>query len=464
MKRHYELSKLLICSLLTAFAFSGEAQNIHRTACSGNLQRLDSMLQHNDLHVPDFRGRSLLHWAVGCRQMEVFKYLVNKGIDINRPDRDGFTPLYVAVQFNNENYLDTLVTLQKDEKWKTQQGGSLIGRAVLNRNLSMVQNLVSRGLAIDVTNERGSTPLEIALRIDDEEIADWLISNGADESRVRKTEMTGLYMGQTSPGLTAQMFAPNFISTEEHEFGAVFNATGDEFYYGVDLGGRPEIRYTQLVDGTWSQPIKLLTHEQYSYNDPFLSPDESRLYFISKRALDGIGDPKDVDIWYVEKEGDGWSQPINAGPNINTPGDEYYISFTNDGTMYYASDAKAREDTARTDHDIYYSKFVNQEFQPAVSLGDSINTEHYEADVFVAPDESYLIFCATRPEGLGFGDLYISFKNTDGSWSRAVNMGDSVNTDLHELCPFVTADGKYLIYTSNGDIYWISAEIIDKFR
>ena len=55
---------------------------------------------------------------------------------------------------------------------------------------------------------------------------------------------------------------------------------------------------------------------------------------------------------------------------------------------------------------------------------------------------------------MGRGDLYISFKQEDGSWSPSVNMGAAINTQGHELCPFVTHDGKYLLYTSNQDIYW----------
>ncbi|MBG6129007.1 hypothetical protein IWQ47_000301 [Aquimarina sp. EL_43] len=110
------------------------------------------------------------------------------------------------------------------------------------------------------------------------------------------------------------------------------------------------------------------------------------------------------------------------------------------------------------------SKSINGEFQKAITLGDSINTSNYEADVFVDPEETYVIFCARRPEGLGRGDLYISFKNTDGTWTKSINMGEKINTKNHELCPFVSKDGKYFFYTSNQDIYWVSTKIIDALR
>lgn len=267
------------------------------------------------------------------------------------------------------------------------------------------------------------------------------------------------YLGQKTPSTTPEVFAPKLISTEsEYEFGSVFNKDGTEFYYGVNVNGKEEIRYCKLEGETWSSPTTILSHEKYGYNDPFLSPDENRLYFISRRAMDGKGELKEYDIWYVEREADGWSDPINAGPNINSDGEEYYISFNKAGTLYFASNKVDQ------DFDIYSSEFLDGEFQAAIPMNDSINTSNYEADVFIDPDESYIIFCARRPDGLGQGDLYISFKKEDGTWTRSKNMGERINSQSHELCPFVSMDGKYFFYTSRKDIYWVDAKIIEEMR
>ena len=174
--------------------------------------------------------------------------------------------------------------------------------------------------------------------------------------------------------------------------------------------------------------------------------------------MNGEGEPKDYDIWYVEKQADGWSEPINAGPEINTSGNEYYISFTKEGTMFFSSNRKDN------DFDIYQSRFVNGAFQTPTTLGDSINTKYYEADVFVDPNQRYLIFCAERPDGYGRGDLYISFKGKDGNWGKSMNMGPKINSEGHELCPFVSADGKYFFYTSKQDIYWVDTKILQEIK
>ena len=272
------------------------------------------------------------------------------------------------------------------------------------------------------------------------------------------------YIDPNKPSLVPKIFAPGFISTKsEAEFGSVFSKDGREFYYALDTKGKAEIRYTRLKKGRWLKPKTIISHKKYSFNDPFLSPDGSRLYYISDKPVSKKDSTDDYDIWFSKRKGKKWSKPINAGNKINTDRNEFYISFTSDGTMYFASN-KGKAIKRKHDLDIYRSEFKEGKFQTAVKLSDSINTRGYEADVFIAPDESYIIFSAARRSGFGGRDLYISFRDANGNWTKSKNMGDIINTKKPELCPFVTADGKYFFYTSNQDIYWVSTEIFENLR
>lgn len=270
------------------------------------------------------------------------------------------------------------------------------------------------------------------------------------------------YFNEIPPKTTPAIFAPGKVSrSDQFEFGAVYSKDRSEFYYGVEINGKAETRMMKFTNGSWSAPVTILTHEVYSYNDPFLSPDEKKLFFISDRSLNGSGPKKDYDIWYVERQSGNWSEPINAGRNINSDKNEYYISFSKNGTMYFSSNIG---DTARKkNYDIYSSAFSSGEFQPPVKLPSNVNTSHYEADVFVSPDESYLIFAANRPGGLGSGDLHVSFREPNGGWSASRSI-DAINTNTDDFCPYVSPDGKYLFYASRGDIYWASTEVINKLR
>lgn len=271
------------------------------------------------------------------------------------------------------------------------------------------------------------------------------------------------YFNEIPPDKTPKIFAKGTISKEdEFEFGAVFSNDRTEFYYSVEILGKTETRMMKFENGKWTPSVKILSHELYSFNDPFLTPDNKKLFFISNRPISGTGHKKDYDIWFIERKGEAWSEPKNAGENINSDNNEYYISFTKSGTMYFSSNKPDKNGVSN--FDIYSSELKNGKFQPAGKLGVEINTSEYEADVYVAPDESYLVFSANRSGGLGHGDLYVSFRKKNGTWSPAKNLGNEINTETDDFCPYVSPDGKYLFYASQRDIYWVSTDVFKKLK
>ena len=65
-------------------------------------------------------------------------------------------------------------------------------------------------------------------------------------------------------------------------------------------------------------------------------------------------------------------------------------------------------------------------------------------------------------------DLFISFREKDGSWSKAVNMGKDINSLQSDYSAIISADGKYIFFSSsrsgNIDIYWVDAKIINRLK
>ena len=130
-------------------------------------------------------------------------------------------------------------------------------------------------------------------------------------------QRTDPYLGEAAPGLEAKLFAPGTVSEKDrYEYGSYFSNDGRAFYYAVIVGDKPQIWTSRLVGDTWTDPEAVLASDQYEYNDPFLSHDQNRLFFISDRALDGKGAKKDFDIWYIERRGNGWCDPGKAGTAI----------------------------------------------------------------------------------------------------------------------------------------------------
>ncbi len=181
--------------------------------------------------------------------------------------------------------------------------------------------------------------------------------------------------------------------------------------------------------------------------EPFLSPDGLRLYFASNRPLNNGGKKTDFDIWYVEREDSQspWSSPINVGPEVNTSDSEFYPAITNSGNLYFTC---AKTDSESKD-DIYISKWTGTNYETPVSLGSGVNSNGYEFNAYIAPDESFIVFSGFgRPDGLGQGDLYMSKKDEQGNWKKAENLGKNVNSNKLDYCPFVNTKTGVLYFTS----------------
>lgn len=77
-----------------------------------------------------------------------------------------------------------------------------------------------------------------------------------------------------------------------------------------------------------------------------------------------------------------------------------------------------------------------------------INTENFESHPFISPDGKMLIFSSDRPGGKGGLDLYVATRDNKGNWSQPRNLSE-VNTDGNELTPFISSDG-VLYFASQG--------------
>lgn len=100
--------------------------------------------------------------------------------------------------------------------------------------------------------------------------------------------------------------------------------------------------------------------------------------------------------------------------------------------------------------DLYISYNTPEGWSEPVNLGPNINTEFWESAPSISPDKSALYFSSNRPGGYGGKDLYVSYRLPNGRWAPAVNMGPTVNTRADEQAPFIHADNASLYFTSDG--------------
>ena len=453
--------RLILTLPAVMLAVSLKGQNLHQMACQGDLARLDSLMGDTiSINVLDRYDRSLLHYAVACQQEQVFNYLIEKGIDINIEENRGWTPLLLAILNSNQEYIKLLQAMDAKANYNhtDPHGTSVLMTAVLNGNLSAVKLLIENGANVNDVNERGSSPLSIAQREGLVEIADFLISKGAKKSNEPTPKLKGDYMGQEEPGRTPKMFAPGVVSTESRTQNAVFHPNGKEFYYTVESrrtnGGT--IMVSKMNKKVWSKPAPMDISGEYREVDPFISPDGMKLYYCTDRPLAGSDSVQGhVDIWVMDRNGDSWGEPVRLSDEINTDYFDWFPSVSENGNFYYSSNGN-----------VYYSELKNGIYQKAEWI--SVNSNHVDYDPFIAPDESYLIFASNRSGGIGGNDLYISFKEEDGSWATPKNMGASINSESTDFAPSLSPDGKYFFFSSGKegsvDVYWVDSNIITELK
>jgi Tol biopolymer transport system component len=270
----------------------------------------------------------------------------------------------------------------------------------------------------------------------------------------------GSYLGQKPPGMTPEVFAPGIISTSAPEQCIAFAPGGRELYFVRKTGNIRKIFHMKEEKTGWTSPQIVSFSGKYDDAEFSLSPDGNKIAFISKRPLDGKGKPiRSWDIWIVGKTTNGWGEPEHPGSGVNTDKNEVFPSFFPNGDLYFSSDRGG-------EYDIYVSRYVNGDYLNAEKVGGGINTEHGEWDQAITPDGSYMIFCSVgRSDSYGGSDLYISFRGEDGSWTRAKNMGEKMNSSRGVCCPSISPDGQYIFFESSkggdGDIYWVDARIIE---
>ena len=135
--------------------------------------------------------------------------------------------------------------------------------------------------------------------------------------------------------------------------------------------------------------------------------------------------------------------PLQNYPNTGSPTfffDEYGYK-----ELYFASTAPGDKIGNR---DIYKSDFINGKWTSPKPVKE-LNTQHYESHPFISKDGKIIIFSSDRPGGFGQTDLYYSKRNPDGSWGAAQNLGENINTPYEEISPMIDPAGN-LYFSSKG--------------
>lgn len=272
--------------------------------------------------------------------------------------------------------------------------------------------------------------------------------------RCRKTIVAAILVGSIglgAPHATAQspgpeLFLPGIVSTADYELNAAFSPDGETLLFSKSAFGHwwMTVFITERDGAGWTEPRVASFSGRYSDVDAIYHPDGSSVFFISDRPTELEDDSDDFNIWRVPVTSAGFGEPTPLPEPILGPGAEYFPSLTRDGVLYFSAARRGGD----WGFDLYRAEPVGTDFAEPELLPETVNGSGSEIDVVVDPDERFLIFVAYgRDDGLGSGDIYVSFNSEDG-WEQAVNLGPTVNSAAREYAPGLSPDAEILYFTS----------------
>jgi hypothetical protein len=261
-------------------------------------------------------------------------------------------------------------------------------------------------------------------------------SYGQNEFPVLK----GLYLGQNPPGLTPEVFAPGIVSKEHRDWTGRFTPDMKEYYFGRNYkkSGKTSKFVFKSKNNRWQESVLTLQPSGA------ISPDGKTMHAGNQ---------------YRERTDNGWSELKSIGSPFEDIG-IMVLTVSSQGTYVF--------DDYKTDK-LRYSRLINGNREAPKAFGKEINSGKWTAHPFIAPDESYIIWDSERESGYGDSDLYISFRQQDGSWGGAINLGDKINTSVNDTGGVVSPDGKYFFFNreineEDTDVYWVDAQIFETLR
>jgi outer membrane protein OmpA-like peptidoglycan-associated protein len=253
------------------------------------------------------------------------------------------------------------------------------------------------------------------------------------------------------------------INTENGEYFPAITADGKQFLFtrALPREGMPgyfneDFYMSNNVNNVWqnANPINSI-NSIANEGAPSFSADGNIMFFAS--CADEFGDygtPDrkgygSCDIFYSQRINGKWTKPRNGGPAINTAHFESQPSFSSDGRDLYFVKGVLHRGAAK-EYDIYVSHISNEgTFTEPEKLGPNINTPEKEESVFIHPDNMTLYFSSAGHPGMGGLDIFMSKRQPDGSWGKAINLGYPINTFEDENSLLVNPGGQIAYFASD---------------
>jgi outer membrane protein OmpA-like peptidoglycan-associated protein len=190
---------------------------------------------------------------------------------------------------------------------------------------------------------------------------------------------------------------------------------------------------------------------------PCITADEKTLLF-TRLIVDSITPGRKQEDFFLTKKGEqGWQ---NAQPvvEINTTKNEGAPTLSADGQMLIFTACETADGSwggtrqGKGSCDLFYSVRTANGWTPAENMGDNINSGTWESQPSFAANGRTLYFVRGKrtASGIKEQDIYYSYLREDGSWAVPMKVPGRINTVFEEESVMIHPDGHTLYFSSNG--------------
>ncbi|HEY1038891.1 MAG TPA: OmpA family protein, partial [Bacteroidia bacterium] len=254
------------------------------------------------------------------------------------------------------------------------------------------------------------------------------------------------------------------INSMFYEYFPSITADGKTFMFTRNMrvegeqGGQEDFYISYNNNGKWTTATAITSiNSPGNEGAPSLSADGQFMFFVEcedqygNYGAEGRKGYGSCDIFFSQKINGKWSEPKNVGAPINSASWETQPSFSSDGrTLYFIRGYRTREGIKN--QDIYMSQIgFDGKFSEPVKLGPNVNTDGKEESVFIHPDNQTLYFSSDGFPGMGALDIFMSKRQPDGEWGKAINLGYPINSFKDENSLLVGPSGTIAYFASEKD-------------
>jgi len=186
---------------------------------------------------------------------------------------------------------------------------------------------------------------------------------------------------------------------------------------------------------------------------PVVSPDGQKLYFTRWKHPDNLGANKNQDIWVSNWQPDRtWSKATLFPAPINNDENNAVCGITPNGKTLLLNNVYGKDGTMEKGVSFSFLLRTGEwSFPKALKILNFKNKSEF-SEYTLAPNGKVLLMTTETKDTYGGKDIYVSFLNSDDSWSEPKNIGPLVNTGEAESTPFIAPDGVTMYFSSSGHV------------